>query len=105
MYEGFDGLFAAGREQQTQHVVVGRARRIVDEDLFDEAREAMLDLVDETQLVGVDILIAARTVEVARLERELIHETREEAGLVDRRQLHEMADLRIDIHDGPPCAT
>ena len=30
------------------------ARRIVDQDLLDEARDAMLDLVDEAQLVRID---------------------------------------------------
>ena len=63
------------------------ARRIVDQDLLDEARHAMLDLVDEAQLVGIDRLLAAGAVEIARLERHLVHEARQEPRLLERRQV------------------
>src|SRR5690606_21523897 len=56
------------------------------------------DLVDEPQLVGVDRLLAARTVEVARFERELVHEARHESRLIQRREIREMLDLRVDVH-------
>ena len=52
VHEAFDGLLGARREQQAQHHFVGRARRIVDQDLLDEPRHAMLHFVDEAQLVA-----------------------------------------------------
>src|SRR5687767_10891324 len=82
--ERLDGFLAARSKQQAKHRLVGRAGGIVDQDLFLEPGQAMLDFVDETQLVGVDVLTAAGTVEVAGLERQLVHEARQEARLVDR---------------------
>ena len=93
MHQRLDALFRTRRKQELEEHVVGRPGRIVDQDLLDETRYPMLDLVDEAQLVGVDVLVARRTVKIARLQRELVHEPRQKARLVDRRQVDEVANL------------
>src|SRR5262245_21597149 len=84
VHQTFNDLLFSRREQKPQHDVVGGARRIVDEYLLDEACDTMLNFIDEAQLVGIDCLFAARAVEIACLERQLVHEMRQKPRLVDR---------------------
>jgi hypothetical protein len=57
----------------------------------------MLYLVDEAQLVRIYRLVAAG-VEIARFERHLVHEMRQQSRLLQRRHLDEMADFGIEVH-------
>src|SRR5690349_22376545 len=63
-------------------------------DLLDEARHAMLHLVDEAQLVRIYRLIAAGAVEIARFERHLVHEVRQQARLLQRRSEEHTSELQ-----------
>jgi hypothetical protein len=58
----------------------------------------MLDFIDESEFVRIDHLLADRTVKIAAVQRQLVHEAREKTRLVERREFDEMSYFGFDVH-------
>src|SRR5256885_7229911 len=91
-------LVGPRRQQHPQHHVIRRTRRLLGQQLLDDAGQTMVQLVDESQVRTVVHLVRAGAVGGARLLRELVQEQIQQSRLVDEPQLLIELDFGIEIH-------
>src|SRR5882672_4760054 len=93
-------LVGPGRQQHTQYHVIRRAGRLLGQQLFDDACQTMVQLVDEAQVRSVVHLVRVGTVGAARLFREFVQEQIQQSRLVEEPQLRIELDFGIEVHAG-----
>src|SRR5579871_6931001 len=97
-YQTLRELVDAWRQQHAQHDVIGRSGRLFCEQLLDDARQPMIELVHEAQVRAVVNLIGG-TVSPAGLLGKLMQEQIQEPRFVDQPQLRVEVDFGVKVHD------
>src|SRR5262249_18071038 len=75
-----------------------RTRRVLTQDLVGETADAVLQLVDETQHAGLQHLVLRRAIGGPRFLCQFMREQRQETGLVHGKQVAEVVDLGLQVH-------